>query len=147
MIPGFASKFANWPENLPREDLVRLLRGYANVARKVEQTIAASFPDEFPLGDGDIVPVDERVVIDHDAVAMAEKAVAELDRLRENKLKLAAAYHSVTIECNRLRAVLQSIGDHACARYFVDNCVVEFPNDNYAWCGPCVARKALGPQT
>lgn len=77
-----ADKFANWPENLPREDLIRLLRGFANLARKVEQTIAAAFPDEYPLGDGDIIPSDQRIVVDGDALLMAEKVVAEVARLR-----------------------------------------------------------------
>lgn len=76
------SKFADWPENLPREDLIRLLRGYADMARRVEQIIADAFPDQYPLGDGDVLPSDQRLVIDEDAVAMAEKAVVEIERLR-----------------------------------------------------------------
>lgn len=78
--PG--AKFKDWPENLPREDLVRLLRGYAGMCMRVEQCIAEAFPDQFPLGDGEDFPADQRLVVDQDAEAMADLAIREIVTLR-----------------------------------------------------------------
>lgn len=75
------ANFKDWPENLPREDLVRLLRGYANECRKTEQILGAAFPGEFPLGDGKNFPTGHRLV-EVDASEIATKAVAEIRRLR-----------------------------------------------------------------
>lgn len=75
------ARFKNWPENLPREDLVRFTREFANELRRVEQTIAEAFPDEFPLGDGENFPADQRLV-EFDASEMASKAVDEIKLLR-----------------------------------------------------------------
>lgn len=78
--PG--AKFKDWPENLPREDLVRLLRGYANECNHVVQNIAAAFPDRYPLGDGENVPREQRVVIDESADDMSLMAAEEITELR-----------------------------------------------------------------
>lgn len=82
-VPG--DKFRDWPENLPREDLIRLLRGYAGECRHVEQNIAAAFPDEYPLGDGVYVPRDQRVVIDEGADEMSLRAASAITDLRAER--------------------------------------------------------------
>lgn len=82
---GPGAKFKDWPENLPREDLVRLLRGYANECRHVEQNIAAAFPDQYPLGDGEYVPRNQRVVIDESADDMSLMAAEAITALRADR--------------------------------------------------------------
>lgn len=77
--PG--ARFKDWPENLPRDDLVRFTREFAKELRRVEQTIAEAFPDEFPLGDGESFPTSQRLV-ELDASEMASKAVGEIKLLR-----------------------------------------------------------------
>lgn len=89
---GPPSKFTDWPENLPREELIRLLRGYAWKDHQAAQIIATAFPDEYPLGDGEIIPADERVVFDEDSIAMAEKAAGEINRLRTEVESLTKKY-------------------------------------------------------
>lgn len=76
------SVFENWPENLPREDLVRLLRGYATEYWRAEQALAGLFPDRYPLGDGEVIPADERVVLMEDLQILVAETIAEVERLR-----------------------------------------------------------------
>lgn len=76
------SKFDNWPENLPREDLIRLLRGFSTECFKIEQVLAATMPELYPLGDGVNVPSDQRVVVDATAMSLAVDVVEEIKRLR-----------------------------------------------------------------
>lgn len=113
---GPPSKFTDWPENLPREELIRLLRGYAWKDHQAAQIIATAFPDEYPLGDGEIIPADERVVFDEDSIAMAEKAVAKIDQLRASvysKINRRRDEHSKAHELNaenrRLRVEVERL--------------------------------------
>jgi NTP pyrophosphatase (non-canonical NTP hydrolase) len=77
-----AGRFVNWPENLPREELIRLARGYAAECHQVEQIIAAAFPAEFPLGDGEALPTHERATGDHTPTTMAMRAARAISELR-----------------------------------------------------------------
>jgi hypothetical protein len=75
-------RFKDWPENLPREELIRLLRGYCGELLKVEQMLASLFPDMYPLGDGEVVPVDYRETGEATPEILAAQTVAEVSRLR-----------------------------------------------------------------
>lgn len=73
--------FTNWPEHLTHKELVDQLRRHAWDQHRVGQIIAQAFPADYPLGDGEIIPIGQRLVLD-DAQTMAAKAVAEIGRLR-----------------------------------------------------------------
>lgn len=70
--------FENWPENLPRAELVRLLRGFASEAVEVEKLLGIALG--YPLGDGEVCPDDQPVVGEHTPVTLAMQAA---DRIRE----------------------------------------------------------------
>lgn len=83
-------KFDNWPENLPREDLIRLLRGYAKECHYVEQIIADVIPEDYPLTDWEpgfpadgILPAQERAIGDATPTSMAMHAASKIRDLQK----------------------------------------------------------------
>lgn len=74
---------------------------------------------------------------------------AEIQRLNENKLRLAEAYHVLDARCDRYRAALEEISRRLCKFPVGDKCeepdcrTEMFEGDLSDLCSTCVARIAL----
>jgi len=76
------SKWDNYPHNLPRETLIRRVKGHAAECANVEQILAEAMPELFGLGDGLDYPAELRAIGEHTPTTMAMTAKAEIERLR-----------------------------------------------------------------
>ena len=76
------SRWDSYPHNLPRETLIRHVKGHAAECANVEQILAEAMPELFGLGDGVDYPAELGAIGEHTPTTMAMTAKAEIERLR-----------------------------------------------------------------
>jgi hypothetical protein len=81
-FPAGPGMWDNYPHNLPRDYLIHHVKGHASECMNVERIIADAFPDEFPYGDGEVFPADQRVIAIDTPTSMAMRAAREIESLR-----------------------------------------------------------------
>lgn len=107
----------DWLEDYSRKDLVRTLRAYAKYQHDMEQTLASVFPDDYPYGDGENCPSDERY-LGEAPEELAERVRREVEHLRD---AFASLPETTCIYCGKSLKV-RDLGDLSGLNFDHDEC-------------------------